>query len=42
VLNSVTVRTVQGEHWRASLSDRMLIAVKPVRRSFRFNRVTGL
>ena len=41
VLNSVTVRTVKSEPRRGSLSDRVLIAEKPVRRSFRFNRVTG-
>ena len=40
-LNSVTVRTVGSEPRRGSLSDRILIAVKPVRRSFRFNRVIG-
>jgi hypothetical protein len=33
--------TVGSEPRRASLSDRILIAVKPVRRSFRFNWVTG-
>jgi hypothetical protein len=40
-VNGVTVCTVGSEPRRGSLSDRILIAVKPVRRSFRFNRVTG-
>jgi hypothetical protein len=36
----VTVCTGQSELWRGSLSDRILIAVKPVRRFIRFTRGT--